>query len=145
MQCSNFYDTLATANMHVCIQVAETVFLFFSAGWCRAQEMPLELQVGDVCMLSHSHPHPQHLMTVIICVAITTLGCSMTCTVVSPHMHSRACTPEIRTGSSSLTVFMELTSICLCSWCVSSCCLSSIIFDILVMPENRKKYVENVK
>lgn len=48
---------------------------------------------------------------------------------------SHTCSPEIRTGSSSFMVFMELTSICLCSWWVSSCCLSSIIFDILVIPE----------
>lgn len=63
----------------------------------------------------------------------------MICAVVSPHMRSHEHTPEIRTGSSSLTVFMELTSICLCSWCVSSCCLSSIIFDILVIPEKKEK------
>lgn len=56
------------------------------------------------------------------------------------HQHICSCAhaPDIRTGSSSLTVFMELTSICLCSWCVSSCCLSSIIFDILVIPGKEK-------
>lgn len=45
--------------------------------------------------------------------------------------------PEIRMGSSSLTVFMELTSITRCSWCVSSCCRSSIIFAIFVIPGNK--------
>lgn len=85
-------------------------------------------------------------MTVIISVAITTVGCSVTCTVICPHtlthtfIYSHTCMiPDIRTGSSSLTVFMELTSICLCSWCVSSCCLSSIIFDILVIPGEREQ------
>lgn len=66
----------------------------------------------------------------------------MICAVVSPHMRSHEHTPEIRTGSSSLTVFMELTSICLCSWCVSSCCLSSIIFDILVIPEKKENVID---
>lgn len=55
-------------------------------------------------------------------------------------LYCHMCAPEIRTGSSSLMVFMELTSICLCSWCVNSCCLSSIIFDILVIPEENRKY-----
>lgn len=89
--------------------------------------------------------------TVIISVAITTDRCSVTCiypsittatppyNTTSPTKHSHShkeptYTPDMRTGSSSFTVFMELRSICLCSWCVSSCCLSSIIFDILVIP-----------
>lgn len=67
-------------------------------------------------------------------------------TQVQGHMQLHRNTPDIRTGSSSLTVFMELTSICLCSWCVSSCCLSSIIFDILVIPEKdeQTKHVNDV-
>lgn len=41
---------------------------------------------------------------------------------------------------------MELRSICLCSWCVSSCCLSSIIFDILVIPDlNKEKHLQRRK
>ena len=40
----------------------------------------------------------------------------------------------MRTGSSSLTVFMELTSMTRCSWWVNSCCRSSIIFAIFVIP-----------
>ena len=51
------------------------------------------------------------------------------------HTHKDRHTPDIRTGSSSLMVFMDDTSIILCSWWVSSCCLSSIIFDIFVIPE----------
>lgn len=46
--------------------------------------------------------------------------------------------PEMRMGSSSLTVFMELTNITRCSWCVSSCCRSSIIFAIFVIPGHRR-------
>lgn len=96
---------------------------------------------------------PRQLMTVIMSVAITTAGCSVTCSAIcSPaprkrrgHVQLRGNTPDMRTGSSSLTVLMEVTSICLCSWCVSSCCLSSIIFDILVIPEkgeqNKNVYV----
>lgn len=42
--------------------------------------------------------------------------------------------PDMSTGSSSFTVFMELTNIMRCSWCVSSCCRSSIIFAIFVIP-----------
>lgn len=44
----------------------------------------------------------------------------------------------MRMGSSSLTVFMELTNITRCSWCVSSCCRSSIIFAIFVIPGYRQ-------
>ncbi len=47
--------------------------------------------------------------------------------------------PEMRMGSSSLTVFMELTNITRCSWCVSSCCRSSIIFAIFVIPGHRQQ------
>lgn len=54
----------------------------------------------------------------------------------------RVCLPEMRMGSSSLTVFMELTSITRCSWCVSSCCRSSIIFAIFVIPGHNKPKVE---
>ena len=61
------------------------------------------------------------------------------------HTHSCTYTPDMRTGSSSLTVFMELTNICLCSWCVSSCCLSSIILDILVIPEEKRENGENLQ
>lgn len=85
-------------------------------------------------------------MTLIMSVTITTAGCSVTCYAIRAQPHARTGTysiqldrntPDIRTGSSSLTVFMELSSICRCSWCVSSCCLSSIIFDILVIPEKK--------
>lgn len=48
--------------------------------------------------------------------------------------HFAGLLPDISTGSSSFTVFMEVTSITRCSWCVSSCCRSSIIFAIFVIP-----------
>lgn len=100
--------------------------------------------VGEPLQLSGCR-HPWQLMTIIMSVAITTVGCSGACDAIcapAPLTHKHICScahaPDIRTGSSSLTVFMELTSICLCSWCVSSCCLSSIIFDILVIPGKEK-------
>lgn len=51
--------------------------------------------------------------------------------------------PDMSTGSSSFTVFMEVTSITRCSWCVSSCCRSSIIFAIFVMPNRKYIYILN--
>lgn len=56
--------------------------------------------------------------------------------VILVNVHFTEVWPEIRTGSSSFTVFMELTSMTLCSWWVNSCCRSSIIFAIFVMPVN---------
>lgn len=125
---------------------AVTEFLFF-AGAVTVWESLVQQLVGDVYV--QAVWHPQKVMTVIIRVAITTLRCAVTSNVVCPppytHTHSCTYTPDMRTGSSSLTVFMELTNICLCSWCVSSCCLSSIILDILVMPEEKRENGENLQ
>ena len=125
---------------------AVSEFLFF-AGAVTVWESLVQQLVGDVC--AQAVWHPQKVMTVIIRVAITTLRYAVTSNFVSPHplTHTHSCTytPDMRTGSSSLTVFMELTNICLCSWCVSSCCLSSIILDILVIPEEKRANRENLQ
>lgn len=124
---NNSFKRLSETRIVLQERFQESKVSFFGA---RAEHcMKAELQVGDASSASR----PQHLMTVIISVTMTTTGCSTAGSVVLPtQSHTRA--PEIRTGSSSLMVFMEVTSICLCSWCVSSCCLSSIIFDIFVIP-----------
>lgn len=66
-------------------------------------------------------------------------------TTCREHRDAGVGLPEMRMGRSSLTVFMELTNITRCSWCVSSCCRSSIIFAILVIPGHKHKVLSAFK